>query len=63
MKAWQDEIKRMLASGLKYELNALANKDFRYLTKTYLPRSRATSPTARRRGCILSVTLLRPSGR
>ncbi len=37
-KPWQDEIKRMLASGLKYELDALANKDFRYLTKTYLPR-------------------------
>ena len=37
-KAWQDEIKRMLATGLKYELDALANKDFRYLTKTYLPR-------------------------
>ncbi len=28
----------MLASGLKYELDALANKDFHYLTKTYLPR-------------------------
>jgi DNA topoisomerase-6 subunit A len=37
-KPWQDEIKRMLASGLKYELDALANKDFRFLTKTYLPR-------------------------
>jgi len=37
-KPWQDEIKRMLGSGLKYELDALANKDFRYLTKTYLPR-------------------------
>src|SRR5574342_1214768 len=37
-KGWQDEIKRMLAIGLKYELDALANKDFRYLTKTYLPR-------------------------
>ncbi|HKW39099.1 MAG TPA: DNA topoisomerase IV subunit A [Burkholderiales bacterium] len=37
-KEWQEEIKRMLASGLKYELDALANKDFRYLTKTYLPR-------------------------
>jgi DNA topoisomerase-6 subunit A len=36
-KGWHDEIKRMLASGLKYELDALANKDFRYLTKTYLP--------------------------
>jgi DNA topoisomerase-6 subunit A len=28
----------MLASGLKYELDALANKDFRYLTTTYLPK-------------------------
>ncbi len=37
-KDWRDEIKRMLASGLTYELDALANKDFRYLTKTYLPR-------------------------
>ena len=37
-KGWQDEIKRMLATGLKYELDALANKDFRYLSKTYLPK-------------------------
>jgi DNA topoisomerase-6 subunit A len=37
-KAWQAEIKRMLASGLKFELDALANKDFRYLTTTYLPK-------------------------
>src|SRR5919106_1573737 len=37
-KSWQQEIKRMLSSGLKYELAALANKDFRYLTKRYLPR-------------------------
>ena len=37
-KHWQEEIKRMLESGLKYELDALANKDFRYLTKTYLPK-------------------------
>ena len=37
-KEWQEEIRRMLASGLKYELDALANKDFRYLTKTYLPK-------------------------
>lgn len=36
--AWQAEIKRMLSSGLKYELDALANKDFQYLTKNYLPR-------------------------
>ena len=37
-KHWQEEIKRMLATGLKYELDALANKDFRYLSKTYLPK-------------------------
>jgi len=37
-KEWQNEIKRMLSSELKYELDALANKDFQYLTKTYLPR-------------------------
>src|SRR5499433_982678 len=37
-KDWQAEIKRMLSSGLKYELDALANKDFQYLTKKYLPR-------------------------
>jgi len=38
MKPWQEEIKRMLASGLEYELDALANKDFRSLTKTHLTR-------------------------
>jgi DNA topoisomerase-6 subunit A len=37
-KEWQREIKRMLEVGLKYELDALANKDFRYLTTDYLPR-------------------------
>lgn len=37
-KHWQKEIKRMLENGLKYELDALANKDFQYLTKQYLPR-------------------------
>ena len=37
-KEWQKEIKGMLASGLKFELDALANKDFQYLTKQYLPR-------------------------
>ncbi|HVR87249.1 MAG TPA: DNA topoisomerase VI, partial [Planctomycetota bacterium] len=37
-KEWQKEIKHMLASGLKYELDALANKDFRYLTTDYLPK-------------------------
>ncbi len=36
-KPWQAEIKRMLASGLKFELDALANKDFQFLTKKYLP--------------------------
>ena len=37
-KEWQKEINNMLASELKYELDALANKDFRYLTTDYLPR-------------------------
>ena len=37
-KEWQDEIKRMLSTGLKYELDSLANKDFQYLNNTYLPR-------------------------
>jgi DNA topoisomerase-6 subunit A len=37
-KEWQKEIKRMLTSGLKYELDALANKDFQYITKKYLPK-------------------------
>ncbi|MBI3097312.1 MAG: DNA topoisomerase IV subunit A [Planctomycetes bacterium] len=37
-KEWQREIRNMLASGLKFELDALANKDFRYLTTDYLPR-------------------------
>ncbi len=37
-KEWQREIDGMLRSGLKFELDALANKDFRYLTKEYLPR-------------------------
>ena len=32
------EIQFMLDSGLKYELDALANKDFQYLTNKYLPR-------------------------
>ena len=37
-KEWQNEIKGMLSTGLKFELDALANKDFQYLTKTYLPK-------------------------
>src|SRR5436853_3923310 len=36
--AWQDEIKQLLSCGHKHELDALANKDFRYLSKTYLPK-------------------------
>jgi DNA topoisomerase-6 subunit A len=37
-KEWQREIKQMLDANLKFELDALANKDFQYLSKTYLPR-------------------------
>ena len=37
-KEWQKEIKNMLSSGLKFELDALANKNFQYLTTNYLPR-------------------------
>ena len=37
-KGWQKEIKAMLSSGLKYELDSLANKNFRYLTTDYLPK-------------------------
>ena len=37
-KEWQKEIKAMLSSGLKYELDSLANKNFRYLTTDYLPK-------------------------
>jgi len=37
-KEWQEEITYMIKSGLKYELDALANKDFRFLTTDYLPR-------------------------
>jgi DNA topoisomerase-6 subunit A len=37
-KEWQKEIRNMLSSGVKYELDALASKDFRYLTTDYLPK-------------------------
>jgi DNA topoisomerase-6 subunit A len=37
-KEWQEEIAYMIKSGLKYELDSLANKDFRYLTTDYLPK-------------------------
>jgi DNA topoisomerase-6 subunit A len=36
-KEWQHEITHMLRSGLKYELDSLANMDFRFLTTDYLP--------------------------
>ena len=37
-KEWQKEIKNMLSSGVKYELDALASKNFQYLTTDYLPK-------------------------
>jgi len=37
-KEWQKEIRRLLSNGLKFELDSLANKDFQYLTKKYLPK-------------------------
>jgi DNA topoisomerase-6 subunit A len=37
-KEWQLEIKHMLSTGLKYEIDTLANKDFQYLTTDYLPK-------------------------
>jgi len=37
-KQWQEEITFMIKSGLKYELDSLANKDFRFLTTDYLPK-------------------------
>ncbi|MBI5884325.1 MAG: DNA topoisomerase IV subunit A [Elusimicrobia bacterium] len=37
-KEWQKEIRHMLSLGLKFELDALANKDFQFLTKKYLPK-------------------------
>ncbi len=35
---WQREIKHMEALGVKLELEALSNKDFKFITETYLPR-------------------------
>ncbi|MBI5624021.1 MAG: DNA topoisomerase IV subunit A [Elusimicrobia bacterium] len=37
-KEWQKEIRHMLSLELKFELDALANKDFQFLTKKYLPK-------------------------
>ena len=35
---WQREIKHMLSTGVKLELEALSNKDFSFITEEYLPR-------------------------
>jgi DNA topoisomerase-6 subunit A len=37
-KPWQREIRHMEALGVKLELEALSNKDFRFITEEYLPR-------------------------
>ena len=37
-KEWQKEIKHMLSLGVKLELEALSNKDFSFITESYLPR-------------------------
>ena len=37
-KEWQKEIKHMLSLSVKLELEALSNKDFSFITETYLPR-------------------------
>jgi len=36
--AWQEEIRNMLKLGVKLELEAFSNRDFGFITKTYLPR-------------------------
>jgi DNA topoisomerase-6 subunit A len=37
-KPWQEEIKQMLATGVKYELEAFSSKGISFITQTYLPR-------------------------
>jgi DNA topoisomerase VI subunit A len=37
-KPWQKEIRQMLRSGVKMELEALSSKDISFITKKYLPR-------------------------
>ena len=37
-KEWQKEIRHMLSLGVKLELEAFSNKDFSFITETYLPR-------------------------
>ena len=65
--AWQAEIKRMLTSGLKYELDALANKDFQYLTKTEREGLAGLKPAPtchsrrRRLACCMCNRCLAPS--
>src|SRR5256885_10794239 len=59
-KPWQEEIKRMLATGLKYQLDALANKDFRYLSKTYLPKKLKERDWLRRSRCATPAAPPRP---
>ncbi len=36
-KGWQKEIKTMLASGFKMEVESLITKDISYVTETYVP--------------------------
>ncbi len=38
---WRAEINHMLELGVKLELEALSNKDFSFITETYLPRKLA----------------------
>ncbi|HVY61830.1 MAG TPA: DNA topoisomerase IV subunit A [Planctomycetota bacterium] len=40
-KEWQREIRNMLAAGVKLELEAFSNRDFSFITETYLPRKLA----------------------
>jgi DNA topoisomerase-6 subunit A len=40
-KQWQREIRNMLASGVKMELEAFSNRDFSFITEKYLPRKLA----------------------
>jgi len=37
-KAWQKEIEMMLDNGFKLEVEALANRDFSYVTEEYVPQ-------------------------
>ncbi|MCH7527073.1 MAG: DNA topoisomerase VI, partial [Planctomycetes bacterium] len=36
-RRWQREIKHMLKTGVKLELEALSNKDFSFIVDTYVP--------------------------